>query len=413
LQNDAEKAAALIYQEFILREQHGEAVHFEEYLTRFVPYADELRLLHDADRFVHQLFSDTRPAAVVPRRLGEYELLDEIGRGGMGIVYRARQHGLERIVALKMLLAGELASPADIERFSNEARAAGQLQHPGIVAIHAVGCHDGRHFFTMEFVAGKSLAALIHDGPLAPAHAACYVQTMAAAIQYAHEHGILHRDLKPSNVLIDGADQPRITDFGLAHWLAGNPKLTTTGQVLGTPGYMPPEQASGRRGAIGPASDVYALGAILYELLTGRPTVLAETPLDALLQVVEKEPVSLRLLNPRIPRDLETICLKCLRKEPHRRYASAAALADDLGRFLRGEAILARRVGAAGRLWRWCRRKPLVAGLALTAALFLAAGVAFSLYFAAMENARAREATAHADRAKSSAWPSVRTAKPS
>jgi WD40 repeat protein/tRNA A-37 threonylcarbamoyl transferase component Bud32 len=399
LQNDPEKAAALVYQEFVLREQHGEAVNFEEYLTLFAPYAVDLRLLHEADRFVHQLFSDARPTAVVPRRLGEYELLDEIGRGGMGIVYRARQQGLQRVVALKMLLAGELASPADIERFRNEARAAGQLQHPGIVAIHAVGFCDGRHFFTMDFVEGKSLAALIHDGPLAPARAAGYVRTMAGAIQYAHEHGILHRDLKPSNVLIDGADQPRITDFGLAHWLADNPKLTTTGQVLGTPGYMPPEQASGRRGAITPASDVYALGAILYELLTGRPTVLAETPLDALLQVVETEPVSLRLLNPRIPRDLETICLKCLQKEPHRRYASAAALADDLGRFLRGEAIVARRVGAAGRLWRWCRRKPLVAGLALAAALFLIAGVAFSVYFAAMENARAREATAQADRA--------------
>jgi WD40 repeat protein/tRNA A-37 threonylcarbamoyl transferase component Bud32 len=386
LQADPESAAALIYHEFVLREQRSDEVDIADYLRRFAPYATDLRLLHEADHLVQRMI------AAPPRRLGEYELLDEVGRGGMGIVYRARQAGLERVVALKMLLAGELASAADIDRFRNEAQAAGQLQHPNIVAIHDVGVHDGRHFFTMDFVEGKSLADLVRDGPLPPVRAGAYVRVIAEAIHHAHQQGILHRDLKPSNILIDRDDQPRITDFGLAHWMAGKSKLTTTGQVLGTPGYMPPEQASSKCGPISAASDVYALGAILYELLTGRTAVLAETPLDALLQVVENEPVSPRLLNPRVPRDLATICLKCLQKRPHHRYPSAADLADDLGRFLRAEPIQARPIGPAGRLWRWCRRKPLVAALAGAAALFLVAGVLFSLYFAVQEHARAVEA---------------------
>jgi eukaryotic-like serine/threonine-protein kinase len=391
-QADPSKAATLIYQEFVLREQRGDPVSFAEYVADFSPYATDLRLLHDADRFVTQLLADSPARATAGRFLGEYELLEEIGRGGMGIVYRARQVGLTRLVALKTLSAGEHASAVDIERFCNEARAVGQLQHPNIVAVHTAGVDDGRHFFTMDLIEGKSLAELVRQGPLSPPRAAGYVRAVAEAIHYAHEKGILHRDLKPSNIIIDGSDQPRITDFGLAHWLAANSKLTLTGQVLGTPGYMPPEQASGNRGQLSAASDVYALGAILYELVTGRPTVLADTPLEALLQVAQIEPVSPRLLNPRVPRDLETICLKCLEKEPLRRYASAGELAADLGRFLEGLAVRARPIGKMGRLARWCRRNPVAAGLAAGVVCSLLAGICVSTYFAITANRRADDA---------------------
>jgi len=373
LQADPQKAATLVYQEFVLREQRGDLVSFTDYLRDFSRYADDLRLLHDADQFVTRLFADSPVPAAVGRFLGEYELEGEIGRGGMGIVYRARQRGLQRRVALKTLSAGGLASSVDIERFCNEARAVGQLQHPNIVAIHTAGIDDGQHFFTMDLVEGKSLAELVGHGPLSPERAARYVRAVAEAVHYAHEQGILHRDLKPSNILIDGSDQPRITDFGLAHWLAGDSRLTVTGQVLGTPGYMSPEQASARCGRLSAASDVYALGAILYELVTGRPTLLADTPLEALLLMVQMEPVAPRLLNPRVPRDLETICLKCLEKEPGRRYASAAELAADLERFLDGVPVRARPIGRMGRLWRWCRRQPRMAGLLAAVACLVSA----------------------------------------
>ncbi len=392
LQADSLRAAALIYQEFVLREQGGESVDLAEYAADFPEYAAELRLLHDADRFVQRLFADAPGDVALGRFLGEFELLEEIGRGGMGIVYRARQKGINRLVALKTLSAGKLASAVNVERFRNEARAVGQLRHRNIVSIHTAGLDDGRHFFTMDLVEGKSLAELVRHGPLSPSRAAAYVRAVALAIHYAHEQGILHRDLKPSNILIDNSDQPRITDFGLARWLAGNSRLTLTGQVLGTPGYMSPEQAAGHCDQIGTASDVYALGAILYELVTGRPTLLADTPMEALLQIVRIEPIPPRLLNPRVPRDLETICLKCLEKEPGRRYASAGDLAGDLERFGDGLPVRARPIGKAGRLCRWCRRNKLLAGLAAVAASSLLAGSCASTYFAVQANRRADEA---------------------
>jgi WD40 repeat protein/serine/threonine protein kinase len=306
-----------------------------------------------------------------PRAFANYELLEEIARGGMGIVYRARHVSLERIVAVKMLLFGPLASPDFVKRFRAEASAAASLQHANIVAIHDVGVHQGQQYFAMDYVEGQSLARLLANGPLPATRAARYLKTTAEAIHYAHERGILHRDLKPSNVLIDANDQPRVTDFGLARRLEGDSELTMSGQVLGSPNYMPPEQAAGKRGKVSRRSDVYSLGAMLYHLLTGRPPFVGEALTDTLQQVLNSEPVSPRLLNPSVPRDLETICLKCLEKEPSRRYQTAQELADELGRFLNNEPTLAHPVSRAERVWRWCRRKPALASFATATSLLL------------------------------------------
>jgi serine/threonine protein kinase len=290
------------------------------------------------------------------RTFGDYELLEEIARGGMGIVYRARHASLDRIVAVKMLLFGPLSSPEFVKRFRAEASAAASLLHPNIVAIHEVGVHQGQQYFAMDYVEGQSLAKLLANGPLPARRATSYLKTIAEAIHYAHERGILHRDLKPSNVLIDANDQPRVTDFGLARRLEGDSELTVTGQVLGSPNYMPPEQAVGRRGKVSRRSDVYSLGAMLYHLMTGRPPFVGEALTDTLEQVLNSEPVSPRLLNPSVPRDLETICLKCLEKETDKRYATAQALADELGRFLNSEPVHARPITRVEHAWRWCRR---------------------------------------------------------
>ncbi len=328
------------------------------------------------------------------RYFGDYELVEEIARGGMGVVYKARQVSLNRIVALKMILAGQLASEREVQRFYTEAQAAANLQHPNIVAIHEVGQHAGQHYFSMDYVAGKSLAQLVREKPFAGAQAARYVKTIADAIEYAHQHGTLHRDLKPANVLIDEFDQPRVTDFGLAKRIEGAPQLTSTGSLMGTPSYMPPEQARAHDGKVGPASDVYSLGAVLYELVIGRPPFLGESLVVTLNQVLNTDPVPPRLLNPEIPIDLETICLKCLQKEPAKRYESAARLADDLGRFLRHEPITARPVGQWERGWRWCKRNRAVS--------FLSGSVAVLLLVAAIGGSvlsiRERSARTTADR---------------
>ncbi len=318
--------------------------------------------------------TSTATGLPLPRTFGDYELLEEIARGGMGIVYRARQVSLGRIVAVKMLLFGPLASPEFVKRFRAEASAAASLQHPNIVAIHEVGVHQGQQYFAMDYVEGQSLAKLISGFGFRISdfkRAARYLKTVAEAIHYAHERGILHRDLKPSNVLIDANDQPRVMDFGLARRLEGDSELTVTGQVLGSPNYMPPEQAVARRGKVSRRSDVYSLGAMLYHLLTGRPPFVGEALTDTLEQVLNAEPVSPRLLNPIVPRDLETICLKCLEKEPDKRYTTAQALADELGRFLNNEPIQARTITRSDRVWRWCRRKPALAGFISATALLL------------------------------------------
>ncbi len=316
----------------------------------------------------------------IASHFGDYELLEEIARGGMGIVYKARQKSLDRIVALKMLLFGPRASPEFVKRFRAEAVLAASLQHPHIVAIHEVGAHDGQQFFAMDYVAGPSLAHLVGHQPLPARRAAGYLKTVAEAVHYAHECGILHRDLKPSNVLIDANDQPRVTDFELAKRFEGDSQVTLTGQVLGSPNYIPPEQALGKRGKVSRQSDVYALGATLYHTLTGRPPFQGETLADTLQEVLNTEPLAPRLLNPSVPRDLETICLKCLEKEPARRYATAQALAEELDRFLENKPIQARPVSAAGKAWKWCQRRPALAGLSAALVLTLMAGLTVALW---------------------------------
>jgi WD40 repeat protein/tRNA A-37 threonylcarbamoyl transferase component Bud32 len=308
-------------------------------------------------------------------RLGDYELLQELGRGGMGVVYKARHVRLHRVVALKMILGGLLARPDDLLRFENEAAAAAQLQHPKIVALYEAGTHDGQPFFSMEFVSGTSLAQRLTLGVLPGRQAAGYVEQVARAVHYAHTRGVIHRDLKPANVLLDEHDQPKISDFGLAKVLQSDSGQTRTGAVIGTPAYMAPEQALAKKD-VGPACDIYSLGAILFELLTGRPPFRGETALATLSLVAEQEPVPPRLLNPRVDRDLETICLKCLEKDPARRYASAEALADDLHHYLQGEPITARRLGTLGRALKWVRRKPATAALL---AVILLALVGFAM----------------------------------
>lgn len=308
------------------------------------------------------------------RELGDYELLEEIGRGGMGIVYRARQRSLNRIVALKLLPWGAHAPAEAVQRLRAEAIATAALQHPHIVAVHEVGVCQGRHFIAMDFVPGQPLSALIRGKPLPSSRAARYAQTIAEAIDHAHGHGILHRDLKPSNILIDAEDQPRVMDFGLARRLEGDSELTATGQVLGSPNYMPPEQAAGKRTPLSPRTDVYALGAILYHLLTGRPPFAGESVAETVHQVLSLDPVPPRLLNHTVPRDLETVCLKCLEKEPARRYGTARAVAEELGRFLEGRPVLGRAVGRSARLWRWCRRNPTPAGLIAALLVAILAG---------------------------------------
>jgi eukaryotic-like serine/threonine-protein kinase len=261
------------------------------------------------------------PVATV-RYFGDYELLEEIARGGMGVVYKALQTSLNRVVAVKMILTGRLATEAEVKRFHLEAEAAANLQHPNIVAIHEVGQHDGRHYFSMDYVAGENLAQFIKDHPLPPVQAAELLRSIAEAVHYAHQRGTLHRDLKPQNILIDAGGQPHVTDFGLAKRAAANDGLTQSGMVMGSPSYMPPEQAVGKQEMIGPASDVYSLGAMLYQLLTGVAPFTGETPVAILQKVVDEEPVPPSRINGKIPADLETVCLKCMEKRPERRYHS-------------------------------------------------------------------------------------------
>jgi WD40 repeat protein/tRNA A-37 threonylcarbamoyl transferase component Bud32 len=300
------------------------------------------------------------------RRFGDYELLQEIAHGGMGVVYKARQISLDRLVAVKMILAGELAGEAEVKRFRAEAEAAASLDHPNIVAIYEVGEHESAQYFSMTFVEGRSLAQELKDGKWKNREgedSARLLVTVARAVHYAHQRGILHRDLKPGNIMIDAQGQPHVTDFGLAKRVGFDSSLTLSGAVIGTPHYMPPEQASGRTRYLTTAADIYSLGAILYELLTGQPPFKADTPMEVMRKAVDQEPERPSSICRRVDRDLETICLKCLEKDAHRRYASADALAEDLERWLRNEPILARPASTWKHVAKWIRRHPAPTGI--------------------------------------------------
>jgi eukaryotic-like serine/threonine-protein kinase len=320
-----------------------------------------------------------------------FEILEELGRGGMGVVYKARQINLNRLVALKMVLVGAHAGPVALARFHGEAQAIASLQHPDIVQIHDVGQAGGLPYFSLEFIDGGSLAAQIAGRPQDVTMAAWTIRILARAIHAAHLQGIVHRDLKPANILLSADGRPKITDFGLAKRLGDDTDQTRSGTIVGTPDYMAPEQARGQGDDSSPLVDQHALGAILYELLTGRPPFRGATPSDTIEQVCTQEPVPPTRLQPKVPRDLETICLKCLEKDSHRRYADADALADDLDRFIDGCPVLARRISAVEHLGRRCRRNPGVASL-VTAVLVLLVAVVTTSTALAVHLVRAHSA---------------------
>jgi tetratricopeptide (TPR) repeat protein len=407
-----ESALELIYTEFVVRQRLGQRPLIGAWYVRFPQWREDLRQLF----LVHSLVCDSGageqtlgaatpppggenstwdggdegPGVALPR-LEAYELLGEIARGGMGVVYKARQPGLDRLVALKMIRAGEGAAADDLARFRTEAAAVAALQHPNIVQIYEVGewqfgaGSPSVPFLSLEFVDGGSLQQRLAAGVLPPPGAAAVVEALAGAVHYAHKQGILHRDLKPANILLTQGGVPKITDFGLAKRLGeGGDVQTRTGAVVGTPAYMAPEQADGKSREVGETADVYSLGAILYEALTGRPPFQGESPLHTLELVRTQEPVPPRRLQPTIPPDLQTICLKCLRKEPARRYADAEALADDLRRFQSGEAIQARPVGLVEGMVKRCRRRPALAALVVVSGLALITLLAVSLRYNAL-----------------------------
>lgn len=372
---------SLILDECRIQQRYAELPNASAYQQRF----PDVPGLPEALRQFNE-----KPAAGMPPMptvsdnspLADYELVREIARGGMGVVYEARQKSLRRTVAIKMILAGQLASDEAVRRFYAEAQAAAGLSHPHIVPVFEVGQDAGRHFFSMGYVDGQSLSARVaKDGPLAPAEAARLVETISQAVDYAHQQGVVHRDLKPQNVLLTKDGRPLVTDFGLAKQMGELDGLTVSGQLVGTPSFMSPEQAQGRIEEVGPLSDVYALGAVLYHLLTGRPPFHTASMLETLKQVIERDPLSPRSLNPEVNKDLETICLKCLQKDASKRYASAQQLADDLRRFIEGRDILARPISHVEKAWRWCRRRPSTAALITMTAIVLLIGVPGILWY--------------------------------
>ena len=347
------------------------------------------------DAAAHTAFPQDDSAPEAGQRIGDYEILRELGRGGMGIVYQARHTRLNRHVALKTVLAGQYAAAEDLARFFEEAKSAASLDHPGIVSMYEISSSRGQPYFSMAFVEGPNLSRVLEGGPLPPPVAARLFQKLVAAVAYAHGKGVIHRDLKPANILLEQTPQnsqltthhsllsaqPKITDFGLAKRLDSTSQLTASGQLLGTPLYMSPEQASGRVRDIGPAADIYSLGAILYALLTGRPPFVSDNPVEVILRVLENEPTAPRQIRHDIPRDLECICLKCLEKRPGDRYASAELLSEDLDRYLRQEAVEARSPTLGQRFRRWMRRQTVLAWhVVCLGMLFLLVQISFALH---------------------------------
>jgi WD40 repeat protein/tRNA A-37 threonylcarbamoyl transferase component Bud32 len=388
LGRDAAAAIEVVITEFQQRRSREGNLTTEEYRQRFPQFAAALNAhLQTA-------------GPVIPG----YQILGELGRGGMGVVYKARHLRLNRVVALKVILAGQHVGAEALARFRAEAEAAAALQHPHIVQIFEIGEHEGLPFLVLEYVAGGTLAEKLQGQPHEPRYAAALVETLARALHHAHQAGIIHRDLKPGNVLLAGDGTPKIADFGLAKHLGRDRSLTESGAIVGTAGYMAPEQARGtsKELPVTPRTDVYGLGATLYELLTGRPPFQGLHPLDTLMQVLSQELVKPRTLQANIPPDLETICEKCLEKEPARRYGSAAELADDLRRYLHGEPIQARPVGPAERLWRWSRRNPLIAGLGAAVATTLLLGATVGIWLAIVANNNADRADRKAAEARES-----------
>lgn len=401
-----------VIDEFTDRLNRGERPEIDEYAIRYPAHAAELREILEMLAALDPLRSSDTPRAsdtvrrpeslgpplTMPPTVPGFEVLGELGRGGMGVVYKVRQTSLNRVVALKMILTGAHATDAARSRFAAEASVLAGLDHPHVVKVFDFGTHDGNPYLALEFVEGGTLESLLAAGPLTPTAAARLAERIAGAITHTHEAGVIHRDLKPANVLLTGTDNPKVTDFGLARDMASASTLTATGAIVGTPSYMAPEQASGRGGPVGPAADVYALGAILYECLTGRPPFRGATVLDTLDQVKTREPVAVRELQPGVPRDLETICLKCLQKDPEKRYGTARDLTDDLRRFLDGRPIIARPVGLAERGWRWCRRNKVVAGLLVAVFGLLAVVVVGSVFAATVADGRRVRAEQAEDR---------------
>jgi len=390
LADDANAALDLIYSEILLREEFGDTPDMEDYLRRFPQHAVALR----RQFAVHCILADLEETQgggdgatwaqkeschASPAHIADYEILSEVGRGGMGVVYQGRHRLLSSRLAALKVLRPDATSPEDLARFRTEANAVAELRHEHIVPIYEFGvyCVPGSdhklHFVALEWVEGGSLAQKINGIPLSGLQAAKILLPLAQAVAFAHQHGILHRDLKPSNILLTADGKPKVADFGLAKKLDADQGNTCSGAILGTPSYMAPEQAAGQVHGVGPTADVYALGAILYEMLTGRPPFRADTVLHTLQQVSTLEPVPPSRLQPTVPRDLETICLKCLQKEPARRYASAQELADDVARFLQHEPIRAHRASTLERCIKWMRRRPTSAALILGSVLALVA----------------------------------------
>ena len=366
-----EEALANLVGQLVDRMQRKELVDFESVCREYPTLAGDLREVWGALIITDAVAASSRTHSVdtltatdknhsfrvpgFPYQLGDYELLEEIGRGGMGVVYRAQQTSLNRVVAIKMIEENRPSSSENRQRFLAEAEASARLEHPGIVTVYEVNEFEGHPYFSMQLVNGKTLAERLQQGPLSQREAARIMAEVCRAIAFAHEHGVLHRDLKPSNILLDRLQRPLVSDFGLAKFTGSGDDLTRSGAVIGTPSYMSPEQASGRSSLVGPASDIYSLGSVLYHLLTGRPPFLAESPMELVLKILEDEPPPPRLLEPRIDRDLEMIVTRSIQKPPDLRYATATEMAEDLESFLRDEPVRARGGKLSQVAARWFR----------------------------------------------------------